>query len=117
MYDSNKKLAVTLRFLNELPDNENGILGDKLKEFIHQATDLIYGREDLGPESLRLSLSRTQNDINRIANTLEKGEYDFDGSVEERVSSSFDICNYWGKKNVDTRSDFVYLCSSAVLTL
>ncbi|XP_047471228.1 dynactin subunit 1-like isoform X3 [Penaeus chinensis] len=68
-----------------LADNENGILGDKLKEFIHQATDLIYGREDLGPESLRLSLSRTQNDINRVANTLEKGEYDFDGSVEERT--------------------------------
>ncbi|ROT85060.1 hypothetical protein C7M84_021402 [Penaeus vannamei] len=68
-----------------LADNENGILGEKLKEFIHQATDLIYGREDLGPESLRLSLSRTQNDINRVANTLEKGEYDFDGSVEERT--------------------------------
>ncbi|XP_042867892.1 dynactin subunit 1-like isoform X13 [Penaeus japonicus] len=68
-----------------LADTENGILSEKLKEFIHQATDLIYGREDLGPESLRLSLSRTQNDINRIANTLEKGEYDFDGSVEERT--------------------------------
>ncbi|XP_071536929.1 dynactin subunit 1 isoform X4 [Panulirus ornatus] len=67
-----------------LTDPENGITGDKLKELAHQATDLIFGGEDLGPESIRLSLQRTQNEICRIANILEKGEYDFDGTVEER---------------------------------
>ncbi|XP_042217203.1 dynactin subunit 1-like isoform X5 [Homarus americanus] len=67
-----------------LSDSENGITGDKLKELTHQATDLIYGGEDLGPESIRLSLQRTQNEICRIANVLEKGEYDFDGTMEER---------------------------------
>lgn len=65
-------------------DAENGVLGDKLKELTHQATDIIYGGEDLGPESLRLSLQRTLNDMTRIANVLEKGEYDFDGTVEEK---------------------------------
>ena len=60
-------------------------MGDKLKELTHQATDLIYGSEDLGPESLRLSLQKTQTEISRIANILEKGEYDFDGTIEEKV--------------------------------
>ena len=64
---------------------DNGIPFDKVKEFIHQATDLVYGSEDLGPESLRLSLTRTQNEMTKIANTLEKGEYDFDGTTEEKV--------------------------------
>ncbi|XP_069184911.1 dynactin subunit 1 isoform X3 [Procambarus clarkii] len=68
-----------------LSDSDNGITGDKLKELAHQATDLIYGGEDLGPESIRLSLQRTQNEICRIANVLERGEYDFDGTMEERL--------------------------------
>ncbi|KAK7069216.1 Dynactin subunit 1 [Halocaridina rubra] len=67
-----------------LSDAENGVIGDKLKELTHQATDLIYGGEDLGPESLKLSAQRTLNDVSRIANALEKGEYDFDGTVEEK---------------------------------
>ncbi|XP_066951382.1 dynactin subunit 1 isoform X5 [Macrobrachium rosenbergii] len=67
-----------------LMDAENGIMGDKLKELTHQATDLIYGSEDLGPESLRLSLQKAQGDMNKIANALEKGEYDFDGTIEEK---------------------------------
>ncbi|KAK3872406.1 hypothetical protein Pcinc_022506 [Petrolisthes cinctipes] len=67
-----------------LSEPEGGVNGEKLKELAHQATDLIYGGEDLGPESLRLSLQRTSADLSRITATLEKGEYDFDGSVEER---------------------------------
>lgn len=65
---------------------EGGLTGDKLKELTHQATDLIYGGEDLGPDSVRLSVQRSQNDVCRIANVLERGEYDFDGTIEERVS-------------------------------
>ncbi|CAL4061348.1 unnamed protein product, partial [Meganyctiphanes norvegica] len=68
-----------------LTETESGIPSDKLSELIHQATDLIYTSEDLGPESVRLSVHRTNNDLNRIANTLEKGEYDFDGTVEEKT--------------------------------
>ncbi|XP_076067204.1 dynactin subunit 1-like isoform X5 [Oratosquilla oratoria] len=65
-----------------LAEAEGGILSDKLKELTHQVTDLVYGGEDLGPESLRLSAQRTQNEINRIAGAIEKGEFDFDGTVE-----------------------------------
>lgn len=67
-----------------LSDCDNGVSGDKAKELVHQATDLIYGGEDLGPESIRLSVQRTQAEICRIAAVLEKGEYDFDGTLEER---------------------------------
>lgn len=58
-----------------------------MKELTHQATDLIYGGEDLGPDSIKLSVQRTLSELSRITSALEKGEYDFDGTVEERVSA------------------------------
>ncbi|XP_050691034.1 dynactin subunit 1-like isoform X3 [Eriocheir sinensis] len=69
-----------------LADPEGGITGEKLKELTHQATDLIYGGEDLGPESIKLSIQRTLSELSRITSALEKGEYDFDGTVEERTT-------------------------------
>ncbi|XP_063845049.1 dynactin subunit 1-like isoform X3 [Scylla paramamosain] len=68
-----------------LADAEGGVNGEKLKELTHQATDLIYGGEDLGPDSIKLSVQRTLSELTRITSALEKGEYDFDGTVEERT--------------------------------
>lgn len=69
-----------------LADAEGGVNGEKLKELTHQATDLIYGGEDLGPDSIKLSIQRTLSELTRITSALEKGEYDFDGTVEERTT-------------------------------
>ncbi|XP_045128447.1 dynactin subunit 1-like isoform X5 [Portunus trituberculatus] len=69
-----------------LADSEGGVSGEKLKELTHQATDLIYGGEDLGPDSIKLSIQRTLSELTRITSALEKGEYDFDGTVEERTA-------------------------------
>lgn len=54
-----------------------------MKEFLHQATDLVYGTEDQGPDSIKSSLKFVQETIGEVANTLEKGEYDFDGTSEK----------------------------------
>ncbi|KAG0725011.1 Dynactin subunit 1 [Chionoecetes opilio] len=69
-----------------LADPDSGISGEKLKELTHQATDLIFGGEDLGPDSIKLSIQRTLNELSCITSALEKGEYDFDGTVEERTT-------------------------------
>lgn len=58
-----------------------------MKEFFHQATDLIYGTEDQGPESIKASLFACQTAFAETANALEKGEYDFDGTVEKEVKT------------------------------
>ena len=58
-----------------------------MKEFVHQATDLIYASDDQGPDSLKTSLNRTQEDFFKIADAIEKGEYDFDGTKDKEVRS------------------------------
>lgn len=57
----------------------------KLEEIAYQASDKVYGKEDTGPyECLRLSFGVIVGTMNKTANAMEHGEYDFDGTVEKK---------------------------------
>ncbi|KAH3855897.1 hypothetical protein DPMN_098472, partial [Dreissena polymorpha] len=86
------KVAKTLQFLAAgsvqqaalLTDTE-GLMPKKLEEIAYQASDKVYGKEDTGPyECLRLSFGVVVGTMNRTANAMENGEYDFDGTVDKR---------------------------------
>ncbi|XP_071090432.1 dynactin subunit 1-like isoform X3 [Haliotis cracherodii] len=58
-----------------------GLMPKKLEELAYQATDRVYGKEDNGPyECLRLSFGIVVGTMNKLANAMENGEYDFDGT-------------------------------------
>lgn len=67
-----------------------GISTDKVKELLHQATDVVYGSEDQGPESIKSSILSSCDHFVTMASSLEKGEYDYDGTPqEENVCHTF----------------------------
>ncbi|XP_052269765.1 dynactin subunit 1-like isoform X2 [Dreissena polymorpha] len=70
--------------LDKFKDTE-GLMPKKLEEIAYQASDKVYGKEDTGPyECLRLSFGVVVGTMNRTANAMENGEYDFDGTVDKR---------------------------------
>lgn len=57
----------------------------KMEEIAYQASDKVYGKEDNGPyECTRLSFGQVVGTINKIANAMENGEYDFDGTPHKK---------------------------------
>ncbi|CAC5389283.1 DCTN1 [Mytilus coruscus] len=66
-----------------LTDSE-GLLPKKIEEIAYQATDKVYGKEDNGPyDTLRKSFGMVVGAMNKLANAMENGEYDFDGTHEK----------------------------------
>ena len=67
-----------------LTDSEGLLLPKKIEEMAYQATDKVYGKEDNGPyETLRMSFGMVVGAMNKLANAMENGEYDFDGTHEK----------------------------------
>ncbi|XP_046576872.1 dynactin subunit 1-like isoform X2 [Haliotis rubra] len=63
-----------------------GLMPKKLEELAYQATDRVYGKEDNGPyECLRHSFGIVVGTMNKLANAMENGEYDFDGTRDMTV--------------------------------
>ncbi|KAL4231416.1 Dynactin subunit 1 [Mactra antiquata] len=61
------------------------LLPKKLEEIAYQASDKVYGKEDTGPyDCLRLSFGVVVGTMNKTANAMENGEYDFDGTVDKK---------------------------------
>ncbi|XP_053407314.1 dynactin subunit 1-like isoform X3 [Mercenaria mercenaria] len=61
------------------------LMPKKLEEIAYQASDKVYGKEDTGPyECLRLSFGVVVGTMNKTANAMENGEYDFDGTVDKK---------------------------------
>ena len=76
--------------IHDSTEGSEGIANSKVQELIHQATDLVYGSEDQGPESVRAALATASDTLTVIATSLEKGEYDYDGTPQETsVSCGF----------------------------
>lgn len=66
-----------------LTDSE-GLLPKKIEEMAYQATEKVYGKEDNGPyDTLRMSFGMVVGTMNKLANAMENGEYDFDGTHEK----------------------------------
>ncbi|KAJ8317237.1 hypothetical protein KUTeg_005141 [Tegillarca granosa] len=62
-----------------------GLMPKKMEEIAYQASDKVYGKEDNGPyECTRLSFGQVVGTINKIANAMENGEYDFDGTPHKK---------------------------------
>ncbi|XP_041368819.1 dynactin subunit 1-like isoform X2 [Gigantopelta aegis] len=69
----------------EFSDAE-GLMPKKMEELAYQAVDKIYSKEDNGPyECLRLSFGTVVGTMNQLANAMENGEYDFDGTHDKKI--------------------------------
>ncbi|XP_005089837.1 dynactin subunit 1 isoform X2 [Aplysia californica] len=70
--------------LEQLLDRE-GLLPQKMEEMAHQAASEVYSKENTGAyESLRLSFGTVVGTMNKLANAMENGEYDFDGTHDKK---------------------------------
>ncbi|GAB1603614.1 dynactin subunit 1-like isoform X4, partial [Argonauta hians] len=68
-------------------DNE-GVKPKQMEELAYEATDKVYGKEDSGPyECLRLSFGVVVGTMNKVANAMENGEYDFDGTHDKQIQA------------------------------
>ncbi|XP_025093203.1 dynactin subunit 1-like isoform X2 [Pomacea canaliculata] len=66
--------------------DKEGILAKKMEELAYEATDKVYGKEDTGPyECLRMSFGIVVGTMNKLANAMENGEYDFDGTHDKKT--------------------------------
>nr|XP_022336647.1 dynactin subunit 1-like isoform X4 [Crassostrea virginica] len=64
--------------------NSEGLMPKKMEEVAFQSSDKIYGKDDAGPyECLRMSFGKVVGTMNKIANAMENGEYDFDGTHDK----------------------------------
>ncbi|KAK3094997.1 hypothetical protein FSP39_008880 [Pinctada imbricata] len=91
LQDCSKKVCLVARALQKvaagamqqaalLTDSE-GLMPKKIEEIAYQATDKVYGTEDNGPyDTLRASFGKVVGTMNKLANAMENGEYDFDGT-------------------------------------
>ncbi|WAR22292.1 DCTN1-like protein, partial [Mya arenaria] len=86
------KVARTLQLLASgavqqaalLTDTE-GLLPKKLEELAYQACDRVYGKDDTGLyDCLKMSFGIVVGTMNKTANAMENGEYDFDGTVDKK---------------------------------
>ncbi|CAC5389281.1 DCTN1 [Mytilus coruscus] len=70
--------------IENLKKDSEGLLPKKIEEIAYQATDKVYGKEDNGPyDTLRKSFGMVVGAMNKLANAMENGEYDFDGTHEK----------------------------------
>ncbi|CAL1528730.1 unnamed protein product [Lymnaea stagnalis] len=70
--------------LEKLIDRE-GLLPKKMEELAQEAAHEVYSKENTDAyESLRLSFGIVVGTVNKLANAMENGEYDFDGTHEKK---------------------------------
>ncbi|XP_052772029.1 dynactin subunit 1-like isoform X2 [Mya arenaria] len=70
--------------LEKYKDTE-GLLPKKLEELAYQACDRVYGKDDTGLyDCLKMSFGIVVGTMNKTANAMENGEYDFDGTVDKK---------------------------------
>ncbi|XP_071169051.1 dynactin subunit 1-like isoform X2 [Mytilus edulis] len=70
--------------IENIKKDTEGLLPKKIEEIAYQATDKVYGKEDNGPyDTLRKSFGMVAGAMNKLANAMENGEYDFDGTHEK----------------------------------
>ncbi|CAH1783867.1 unnamed protein product [Owenia fusiformis] len=63
-----------------------GVAPKKMEELAFHATDVVYGKDDDGPfNSLRASFKVAASAISSIAEAMENGEYDFDGTHAKKA--------------------------------
>lgn len=66
--------------------NNEGVKPKQMEELAYEGTDKVYGKEDSGPyECLRLSFGTVVGTMNKVANAMENGEYDFDGTHDKKT--------------------------------
>lgn len=66
--------------------NNEGVKPKQMEELAYEGTDKVYGKEDSGPyECLRLSFGTVVGTMNKVANAMENGEYDFDGTHDKQT--------------------------------
>ncbi|XP_021378666.1 dynactin subunit 1-like isoform X2 [Mizuhopecten yessoensis] len=62
-----------------------GLMPKKMEEIAYEASDKVYGKEDTGPyDCTKVSFGQVVGTMSKIANAMENGEYDFDGTREKR---------------------------------
>lgn len=96
MVPSMSRVAATLRQVARsavqqaglAPESSEGVPCDKVQELLHQATDLTYGSDDQGPETVKAALHAACHQLDAIASSLEKGEYDYDGTPSQDTNDT-----------------------------
>ncbi|XP_055894573.1 dynactin subunit 1-like isoform X2 [Biomphalaria glabrata] len=69
----------------DLKKDKEGLIPKKMEELAQQAAHDIYSKENTDAyESLRLSFGIIVGTMNKLANAMENGEYDFDGTHEKK---------------------------------
>ncbi|KAK6174365.1 hypothetical protein SNE40_017658 [Patella caerulea] len=62
-----------------------GLMPKKMEELAYEAVDKVYSKDDSGPyDCLRLSFGKVAGTMNKLANAMENGEYDFDGTHDKK---------------------------------
>ncbi|XP_060076603.1 dynactin subunit 1-like isoform X2 [Ylistrum balloti] len=62
-----------------------GLMPKKMEEIAYEASDKVYGKDDNGPyECTKISFGQVVGTMNKIANAMENGEYDFDGTRDKQ---------------------------------
>ncbi|BFZ01398.1 hypothetical protein BsWGS_04438 [Bradybaena similaris] len=65
--------------------DREGLLPTKMEELAQQAANEVYSKENTGAhESLRFSFGTVVGTMNKLANAMENGEYDFDGTHDKK---------------------------------
>ncbi|KAK3741300.1 hypothetical protein RRG08_034345 [Elysia crispata] len=65
--------------------DREGLLPKKFEELAHEAAGEIYSKENTNAyESLRFSFGTVAGTMNKLANAMENGEYDFDGTHDKK---------------------------------
>nr|KAG5688665.1 hypothetical protein BaRGS_033803 [Batillaria attramentaria] len=66
--------------------DKEGLMARKMEELAYEATNKVYAKEDAGPyECLRMSFGTAAGTMNKLANAMENGEYDFDGTHDKKT--------------------------------
>ncbi|RUS81403.1 hypothetical protein EGW08_010841 [Elysia chlorotica] len=79
-----QQAAVMTEQVSKETDRE-GLLPKKFEELAHEAAGEIYSKENTNAyESLRFSFGTVAGTMNKLANAMENGEYDFDGTHDKK---------------------------------
>ena len=71
---------------------------EKLKELTHEATDSIYGKDDNGPECLRMSLKGVLDNLNALNDKIQEGSLERDASTIIKITPPVQICAQTAKE-------------------
>lgn len=71
---------------------------EKLKELTHEATDRVYGKDDNGPECLRLSLKGVLDALTALNDKVQEGSMEKEGSSIIKMTPPAQICAQTAKE-------------------